>query len=70
MKQVNLEELKEFEDVFEQDEVVKISIIENDLKMIFSSIKKYFLLIKILILLSFLKKIDKWVVRSILDNQL
>jgi hypothetical protein len=29
---VNLEELKEFEDVFEQDEVVK---------MIFSSIKKY-----------------------------
>jgi len=59
LKQVNLEELKEFEDVFEQDEVVKISIIENDLKMIFSSIKKYFLLIKILILLSFLKKIDK-----------
>jgi hypothetical protein len=30
LRQVNLEELKEFEDVFEQDEVVKISIIEND----------------------------------------
>lgn len=56
MKQVNLEELKEFEDVFEQDEVVKISIIENDFKMIFSSIKKYFLINKNSYFVKFLKK--------------
>jgi len=56
LKQVNLEELKEFEDVFEQDEVVKISIIENDFKMIFSSIKKYFLINKNSYFVKFLKK--------------
>jgi len=56
LKQVNLEELKEFEDVFEQDEVVKISIIENDFKMIFSSIKKYFLINKNSYFVKFFKK--------------